>query len=31
VAEAAGIDMTWLPKVYESPEICARISEKAAG
>ena len=31
VAEAAGIDMSWLPKVYESPEICARISEKAAG
>ena len=23
--------MSWLPKVYESPEICARISEKAAG
>ena len=31
VAEAAGIDMTWLPNVYESPEICARISETAAG
>jgi xylulokinase len=31
VAEAAGIDMSWLPKLYESPEICARISEKAAG
>jgi xylulokinase len=31
VAEAAGIDMNWLPEVYESPEICARISEKAAG
>ena len=31
VAEAAGIPMSWLPKVYESPEICARISEKAAG
>jgi xylulokinase len=30
VAEAAGIPMSWLPKVYESPEICARISEKAA-
>jgi xylulokinase len=30
VAEAAGIDMSWLPKVYESPEICARISETAA-
>jgi xylulokinase len=31
VAEAAGIDMNWLPRVYESPEVCARISEKAAG
>ena len=31
VAEAAGIDENWLPKVYESPEICARISEQAAG
>ena len=30
VAEAAGIPMSWLPKVYESPEICARISGKAA-
>ena len=31
VAEAAGIAESWLPKVYESPEICARISEEAAG
>lgn len=31
VAEAAGIKESWLPKVYESPEICARISEQAAG
>jgi xylulokinase len=31
VAEAAGIDESWLPKVYESPEVCARISEMAAG
>ena len=31
VAEAAGIPMNWLPKVYESPEVCARISESAAG
>src|SRR5579864_3735380 len=31
VAEAAGIPMEWLPKVYESPEVCARISESAAG
>lgn len=30
VAEAAGIPMSWLPKVYESPEVCARISEEAA-
>ena len=31
VAEAAGIKESWLPKVYESPEICARISAEAAG
>jgi xylulokinase len=31
VAEAAGIDESWLPKLYESPEVCARISETAAG
>ncbi len=31
VAEAAGIPETWLPQVYESPEVCARISEGAAG
>ena len=31
VAEAAGIPMSWLPKVYESPEVCARISETAVG
>lgn len=31
VAEAAGIDESWLPRVFESPEICARISEEAAG
>ena len=31
VAEAAGIPEAWLPKVYESPEVCARISEGAAG
>ncbi|MGA7110700.1 MAG: xylulokinase [Terracidiphilus sp.] len=30
VAEAAGIPESWLPKVYESPEVCARISESAA-
>ena len=31
VADAAGIPESWLPKVYESPEVCARISEMAAG
>src|SRR5208283_4755132 len=31
VAEAAGIEESWLPKVYESPEVCARISKVAAG
>jgi xylulokinase len=31
VAEAAGIPESWLPKVYESPEVCARISEVASG
>src|SRR6202453_845862 len=31
VAEAAGIDESWLPKLYESPEVCAQISETAAG
>ena len=30
VAEAAGIPESWLPKVYESPEVCARISEGAS-
>jgi xylulokinase len=31
VAEAAGIEESWLPRLYESPEVCARISESAAG
>jgi xylulokinase len=31
VAEAAGINESWLPRVYESPEVCARISKSAAG
>jgi xylulokinase len=31
VAGAAGIPESWLPKVYESPEVCARISQGAAG
>jgi xylulokinase len=31
VAEAAGISESWLPRLFESPEVCARISESAAG
>jgi xylulokinase len=31
VLEAAGIPESWLPRVYECPEVCARISEQAAG
>jgi xylulokinase len=31
VAEAAGINESWLPRVFESPEICARISAEATG
>lgn len=31
VAEAADVKASWLPKVYESTEICARISAAAAG
>jgi xylulokinase len=27
VADAAGIPLAWLPKLYEGPEICARISD----
>jgi xylulokinase len=30
MAEAAGISQSWLPRVFESPEICARISENGA-
>ena len=26
VAEAAGIPVAWLPRLFEGPEICARIS-----
>ena len=26
VAEVAGVPLDWLPRVFESPEICARIS-----
>jgi xylulokinase len=31
VAEAAGIPMAWLPRLFEGPEICARISAAGAG
>jgi xylulokinase len=31
VAEAAGIPMQWLPRLFEGPEICARISDAGAG
>lgn len=31
VAEAAGIPMAWLPKLFEGPEICARVSYAGAG
>ena len=31
VAGAAGIPMSWLPDLFESPEICARISDAGAG
>ncbi len=31
VAEVAGIKESWLPRVFESPEICARISAEAEG
>jgi xylulokinase len=30
MAEAAGIPMSWLPRLFEGPEICARISEEGA-
>lgn len=30
VAKAAGIPEAWLPKLYESPEVCAQISAGAA-
>jgi xylulokinase len=31
VAEAAEIPESWLPRLFESPEVCARISENASG
>ena len=30
MAEIAGIPMSWLPRLYEGPEICARIDEAGA-
>jgi xylulokinase len=30
VAEAAGIPMSWLPRLFEGPEICGRITAEAA-
>ena len=30
IAELAGIPMSWLPPLFEGPEICARISEEGA-
>jgi xylulokinase len=31
VARVAGIPESWLPELFESPEICAQISAEAAG
>lgn len=30
VAEAAGIPMEWLPRLFEGPEVCARVSDDGA-
>jgi xylulokinase len=30
MADAAGIPMSWLPRLFEGPEICARISDTGA-
>ncbi len=30
VADAAGIPLSWLPRVFEGPEFCAKISEAGA-
>ncbi len=30
MAEAAGIPVQWLPRLFEGPEICARVSEAGA-
>ncbi len=31
MAETAGIPMSWLPRLFEGPEICAKISDFGAG
>jgi xylulokinase len=31
VARAAHVDETWLPELFESPAVCAKIAESAAG
>src|SRR5260370_18006769 len=31
VAELAGIPMSWLPRLFEGPEICAQIHDAGAG
>ena len=31
MANATGIPMSWLPRLFEGPEICARISDVGAG
>lgn len=31
VAEAAGIPLPWLPRLFEGPEVCARIMASATG
>ncbi len=31
VAEAAGIPLAWLPRLFEGPEVCARIMASATG
>jgi xylulokinase len=31
MAEAAGVPTSWLPRLFEGPEICARISATGAG
>jgi xylulokinase len=30
VAKAAGVDEAWLPELFESPEVCAHISDSGA-